>query len=62
MATRNRRGRNLVTSQTMLGRAKIEAIKKAENLGIKMKVLDYITQAGSIQQVALVETRFNLNQ
>ena len=60
MATRNRRGRNLVTSQTVLGRAKIEAIKKAENMGIKAKVLDYITQAGSVQQVTLVEKRFNL--
>jgi hypothetical protein len=62
MATRNKRGRNLVTTQTVLGRAKIEAVKKAESLGIKMKVLDYITQAGSIQQVTLVETIFNLNQ
>ena len=60
MATRNSKGRNLVTSQTVLGRAKISAIKKAESLGIKAKVLDYITQAGSIQQVALVEKRFNL--
>jgi len=60
MATRNRRGRNLITSQTALGRAKIAAIAKAEKLGIKAKVLDYITQAGSVQQVALVEKRFNL--
>jgi hypothetical protein len=60
MATRNRRGRNLVTSQTVLGRAKIEAIKKAEKLGIKSKILDFITQAGSVQQVELVEKRYNL--
>lgn len=60
MATRNRRGRNLVTTQTVLGRAKIEALKKAEKLGIKDSIKDYITQAGSVQQVALVEKRFNL--
>jgi len=60
MATRNSRGRNLITSQTVLGRAKIEAIKKADSLGIKSKILDYITQAGSVQQVALVEKRYNL--
>jgi hypothetical protein len=60
MATRNSRGRNLITSQTVLGRAKIEAIKKADRLGIKSKILDYITQAGSVQQVALVEKRYNL--
>lgn len=55
MATRNRRGRNIITGQTALGRAKVEAIKKAEKLGVKSKVLDYITQAGSVQQVILVE-------
>lgn len=61
MATRNRRGRNLVTSQTVLGRAKMSAIKKAEDMGIKSKVLDYITQAGSIQMLSSVEKRFNLS-
>jgi hypothetical protein len=60
MATRNSRGRNLITTQTILGRAKIAAIKRAEDAGIKLKVLDYITQSGSIQQLALVEKRFNL--
>ena len=60
MATRNRRGRNLVTHTTALGRAKINAIRKAENMGIKSKVVDYITQAGSVQQVLLVEKRYNL--
>ena len=60
MATRNNRGRNLITSQTVLGRAKISAIKKSEVLGIKNKVLDYITQAGSVQQVCMIERRFNL--
>jgi hypothetical protein len=60
MATRNRRGRNLITSQTVLGRAKIAALQNAETAGIKNKVLDYITQAGSIQQVLSVLKRFNL--
>ena len=60
MATRNRRGRNLITSQTVLGRAKIAALKNAEIAGIKNKVLDYITQAGSVQQVLSVLKRFNI--
>jgi hypothetical protein len=60
MATRNRRGRNLITSQTVLGRAKIAALQSAEIAGIKNKVLDYITQAGSIQQVLSILKRFNL--
>jgi len=60
MATRNRRGRNLITSQTVLGRAKIVALQSAEIAGIKNKVLDYITQAGSVQQVLLILKRFNL--
>jgi hypothetical protein len=60
MATRNKRGRNLITSQTVLGSAKIEALKNAENAGIKNKVLDYITQAGSVQQVLSISKRFNL--
>ena len=62
MATRNRRGRNLITSQTVLGRAKIAALQSAEIAGIKNKVLDYITQAGSIQQVLSILKRFNLEQ
>ena len=60
MATRNLRGRNIITSQTVLGRSKMAAIKKAELIGIKSKVLDYITQAGSVKQVELIEKRFNL--
>jgi len=60
MATRNRRGRNLITSQTVLGRAKIAALQNAEIAGIKDKVLNYITQAGSVQQVLSVLKRFKL--
>lgn len=60
MATRNRRGRNIITTQTVLGRAKIEALRKAEIQYRKSELLDIITQAGSLQQIQSIEKRYNL--
>jgi hypothetical protein len=65
MATRNRNGRNLVSSNpngSKVAYARYLAIKKAELKGIKSKVLDYITQAGSLQAVQLIETKYKLNE
>lgn len=60
MSTRNRRGRNIITSQTILGRAKISALELAESVNRKSELLDYITQAGSVQQIQSVLKRFNI--
>lgn len=62
MATRNRRGRNLVSSNpsNKLAFAKYNAIKKAEAKGMKNQLLDYITQCGSVQAVILIENKYSL--
>ncbi len=61
MATRNRNGRNLVSSNpngSKVAYARFQALKKAEAKGLK--ITDQITQACSLQAVQLVEKRYNL--
>jgi hypothetical protein len=64
MATRNGAGRNLSGSNpsySKVAQARYAAIQKARKAGIYNKIVDYITQAGSVQQVMLIEKRYNLN-
>lgn len=66
MATRNRNGRNLVSSNpngSKIAYAKYLTIKNAEEMGLKTKqVVDYITQSCSLQALEIVKKRFGLIQ
>jgi hypothetical protein len=62
MATRNRRGRNLVTSNpngSKVAYARFLALKKAELKGLRIS--DWITQCCSISAIERVEKQYNLN-
>lgn len=62
MATRNRVGRNISSPNgSKVAQARYYAIEKARKAGIYSKIVDYITQAGSVQAVMLIEKRYNLN-